>query len=111
MLDGLVHLDECVRCYFRPLRPPKRASRKTIKVKGDDGAHELSFKFLGEGYLKLRIPREMAFMDRCDGSLPVTALEVFDFVGNRFDWKKEMAMAMADRPETPPSECTCSLPT
>ena len=56
--------------------------------------YELSFKFIGNGYLKLRVSREMVFMNRyCAGppAPPAAAPEMFEFVGIRRDWEKEKA--------------------
>jgi hypothetical protein len=105
MLYGNVYLDANTYYEFGPFRPPKRASRKAIKVKGDDGKYELSFKFLGNGYLKLRVSREMVFMGWCSPpTLPRTAPDVFKFVGIWFDRKKKMA----ERSETLSSETPSS---
>jgi hypothetical protein len=62
MLYGDVYLYASANCNFGPFWPPKRASRKAFKVRGCDGMYELSFKFIGNGYLKLRVSREMVFI-------------------------------------------------
>ncbi|KAL2263073.1 hypothetical protein VTK26DRAFT_8298 [Humicola hyalothermophila] len=94
MLYGQVYLDVGANCDFGPFPPPKRASRKAVKVKSCDGTHELSVKFLGNGYLKLRVSREMVFMGCHDASplaFPPTAPEAFEFVGIWRDREKEKA--------------------
>ncbi|KAK3934240.1 hypothetical protein QBC46DRAFT_400360 [Diplogelasinospora grovesii] len=109
MLYGDVYLDCDANCDFGPFRPPKRASRKAFKVKSCDGKYELSFKFIGNGYLKLRISREMVFMNPYSASprapLPA-APEMFEFVGIWSNWEKEKAerrekMAEARRSPSP----------
>jgi hypothetical protein len=94
MLYGDVYLDANANCNFGPFRPPKRASRKAFKVRSCDGMYELSFKFIGNGYLKLRVSREMVFMNPYSASPPAppaAAPEVFEFVGIWRDWEKEKA--------------------
>ncbi|KAK3942586.1 hypothetical protein QBC46DRAFT_379489 [Diplogelasinospora grovesii] len=86
MLYSDVYLDCDANCNFGPFRPPKRVSRKAFKVKSCDDKYELSFKFIGNGYLKLRISREMVFMNPYSASprapLPA-ALEMFEFITER----------------------------
>lgn len=62
MLYGDVYLDANANCNFGPFRPPKRASRKAFTVRSCDGMYELSFRFVGHGYLKLRVSWEMVFI-------------------------------------------------
>ena len=93
-LYGNVYLDSNARCNFGPLRPPKLASRKAFKMKSSDDKYELSFQFIGHGYLKLRVPREMVFMKSYDGnppSPPPAAPDVFEFAGILPDREKEEA--------------------
>ncbi|AEO57899.1 hypothetical protein MYCTH_2304632 [Thermothelomyces thermophilus ATCC 42464] len=108
-LYGDVYLDSNANCNFGPFRPPKRASRKAFKVKSCDDKYELSFQFIGNGYLKLRVSREMVFMKPYDASPPSpppTAPDVFEFAGILRDWEKEKAerqerMAKARRSPSP----------
>ena len=90
MMYGDVYLDGNTNCNFGPFRPPKLASRKVFEMKsGDD---KLSFQFIGNGYLKLRVSREMVFMDpyrTSPRSPPPAAPEVFEFSGILLDWEKE----------------------
>ncbi|KAL2256134.1 hypothetical protein VTK26DRAFT_2136 [Humicola hyalothermophila] len=110
MLYGQVYLNESANCEFGPFPPPKRASRKAVKVKCCDGTYGLSVKFLGNGYLKLRVSREMVFMGRYDASydasplaLPPTAPETFEFVGIWRDREKEKTEQQETPSETPSS--------
>lgn len=81
MLYGCVYLDLDGHCKFGPFRPPRNAGWEPVKVKSFDGKYELSFLFLGNGFLKLRVSRAMV-MDLCrTNTPPPDALEVFDFVG------------------------------
>lgn len=94
MLYGDVYLDANASCNFGPFRPPRRASRKAIKVKSWDDEYELSFQFISNGYLKLRVSREMVFMNPYAESPPAAppdAPEVFEFVGIWRDREKEKA--------------------
>jgi hypothetical protein len=92
MLYGEVYLDASANCNFGPFCPPKRASREAFKVRSCDGMYELSFKFIGNGYLKLGVSWEMVFMNP-DGESPqappAAAAEVFEFVGIWRDREKE----------------------
>jgi hypothetical protein len=91
MLYGDVYLDAEANCGFGPFLPPKRASRKALKVNSDNGMYELSFKFIGNGYLKLRVPGEMALLNprRFDSASPAAAPKVFEFIGIWRDIEKE----------------------
>ncbi|KAH8588756.1 hypothetical protein B0O99DRAFT_655799 [Bisporella sp. PMI_857] len=94
MLYGDVYLNASATCDFGPFRPPKHASQETLKVKSCCGKYELSFKFIGNGYLKLRVSREMVFMQPYSPSAPaplLTAPEMFEFVGVWHDREKEKA--------------------
>ncbi|GAB1311866.1 hypothetical protein MFIFM68171_02076 [Madurella fahalii] len=104
MLYGLVYLDSDASCHFGPFRPPTHASRKAIKMKDSNGTYELSFKFLGNGYLKLRVPRELVFKGRYGANPPApqpTPPEVFEFVGIWRDTEKEKAEEQEIKSETP----------
>lgn len=88
MLHGCVYLDLDGHCKFGPFCPPRNAGWEPVKVKSCDGKYELSFLFLGNGYLKLRVSRAMV-MDLCrTNTPPPDALEVFDFVGIWCDSEK-----------------------
>jgi hypothetical protein len=107
VLYGDVYLDADANCGFGPFSPPKRASRKTFKVKSCDGMYELSFKFIGNGYLKLRVSREMVFLNPYIASPrapPATAPETFEFVGIQRDLEKERAERRAIRRPPSPRE-------
>lgn len=91
-LTGELYLNTDANCSFGPFLAPKRASGKTIKTKSGDGKYELSFKFMGNGYLELKLSREMVFSRPYDSKPPpATAPEVFKFVGIWRDKKKEVA--------------------
>ncbi|KAK3938087.1 hypothetical protein QBC46DRAFT_390930 [Diplogelasinospora grovesii] len=96
MLYSDVYLDCDANCDFGPFRPPKRASRKAFKVKSCDGKYELSFKFISNGYLKLRISREMVFMNPYSASprapLPA-APEMFEFEKEKAERREKMVKA------------------
>lgn len=94
MVYGDIHLDSITHGQFGPFCPPKRASRKAVKVRTTDGKHELSFKFIGNGYLKLKLPWEFVITARRDLCLPdppLAARKVFKFVGIKRDREKEKA--------------------
>ncbi|KAL1853987.1 hypothetical protein Daus18300_011576 [Diaporthe australafricana] len=95
MLYGRLYLNDRATCTFGPFRPRSHASWKPVKVKSSNGVYELSFQFIGKGYLKLRLSSEFVFMDRhnSDEDPPPTAPEVFDFVGIWFDRDKELEEA------------------
>lgn len=93
MLFGALCLDSYTDCTFGPFWPPSRASRKPVKVEsrdGEDGKHEISFQFLGNGYLKLRVSRNFVFMALDEPPPPSAPLE-FEFVGIWNDPHKEDA--------------------
>ncbi|KAH6612871.1 hypothetical protein B0J18DRAFT_473788 [Chaetomium sp. MPI-SDFR-AT-0129] len=85
LIYGQVYLDVNACFGFGPFHPPKRASRKPVKLKCCNGAKgEVSLKFLGNGYVKLRVPRELVFMGHRQANLPTPppkTPEVFKFVG------------------------------
>ena len=69
-------------------------------MKSDDGKYDLSFTFIGNGYLKLRVSREMVFTER-PSPPPPTAPEVFEFVGIWRSWEEEKAEQRKRRPPSP----------
>lgn len=104
MLFGDVFLDYYSQCSFEPFWPPSRASRTPVKVKSNDGKHELSFQFLGNGHIKLRVSRDFVFMGSGGARpkrYPPSAPREFEFVGIWFDRYKEFVdqqnAAVADR--------------
>ncbi|KAG8163049.1 hypothetical protein KVR01_007527 [Diaporthe batatas] len=108
-LYGIVYFGRAV-FTFGPFRPPTHASCKPVKVKSSDGTHELSFQFIGNGYLKLRISRDMVLLglDTPSEGPPTTAPASFDFFGIWRDIDKEIAErerilkeARARRPPSP----------
>jgi hypothetical protein len=90
---GDMYLDANANCGFGPFRPLKSASREALMVKSRDGKHELSFKSIGSGYPKLRVPREIVFMKPYSASAsaaPPTP-EMFKFISIWHDREKEKA--------------------
>ncbi|KAM7203336.1 hypothetical protein V8F33_002327 [Rhypophila sp. PSN 637] len=73
---------------------PKFASRRAVAVKLE-GTAEMFIKFLGNGYIKVKVPREYAvrvnvYADEYPRSLDKRDVqEVFKFIGAKFDLKKE----------------------
>ena len=49
---------------------PKSASRKGFKARSCDGTYELSFKFIGNDYPKLRVSQEIVFMNPYSARAP-----------------------------------------
>lgn len=99
-----VHLDSNANCNFGPFRPPKLANQKAFRVKSEDNKYELSLQFIGNGYLKLRVSREMVFMKPHNARRPPpppAAPEVFEFAGILRDLEKEKAEQNARRPPSP----------
>ncbi|RMZ87475.1 hypothetical protein DV736_g5298, partial [Chaetothyriales sp. CBS 134916] len=94
MLYGDIYLNARSNCSFGPFRPPQRASRKAVRVKSCDGEYELSFQFIGNGYLKLRVTQEMVFMNPYTNrprAPPPNVPGVFEFVGIWRDREREKA--------------------
>lgn len=93
MLYGTVALEGNVYYLFGPFYPRSNASWRPMKVKSNRGKYELSFQFLGNGYLKLRVSRDMFTGPYATNPAapPSTAPEVFDFVGIWRDEEKERA--------------------
>jgi hypothetical protein len=103
MMYGDVYLDANASCNFGPFRPPKLASRMVFKMKSSDDKYKLSFQFIGNGYLTLRVSREMVFMHpyrTSPRSLPPAAPEVFEFSGILWEERQEV-IAKAQRPRSP----------
>lgn len=93
VMYGVVALEGNVCYQIGPFRPRRNASWRPMKVKSNDGKYELSFQFLGNGYLKLRISRDMftgPYATNPAAPRP-TAPEVFNFVGIWCDQEKEKA--------------------
>lgn len=57
-------------CKFRPFRPPKRVSSSGIVVETCEGRYRLRFRFLGDGYIKVRVPREVVLLQDGQPSNP-----------------------------------------
>lgn len=96
LLYGTLFLDLKASCKFGPFFPPNNTTFRPVKVESCDGKYKLSLDFLGNGYLKLRVSRNMVFMGwngkspaECPPDAP--APEVFEFVGIWRDPKKEKA--------------------
>ena len=89
MLYGSLRLCSGTDCTFGPFRPPKRAKRKAYKVRRDRDNYEMSLRFIGNGYLKLMVPREILFKGH--GAPLASAPEMFEFVGIWRDREKEKA--------------------
>ncbi|KAH6667237.1 hypothetical protein B0J14DRAFT_603019 [Halenospora varia] len=105
-VDGHVYFDAETGCSFGPFPLPTRARRKDVKIKGD-GKYDLSFNFFGNGYLNLRVPRDL-LKDTLVS--PSTAPQIFEFVGILRDYEKERKeraeareKATKNRPPSPPS--------
>lgn len=102
-VDGHVYFDAENGCSFGPLPLPTRARRKNVKIKGD-GKYDLSFNFFANGYLKLRVPRDL-LKDALVS--PSTAPQIFEFVGILRDYEKERKEIAEAREKTaknrPPS--------
>ncbi|POS69019.1 hypothetical protein DHEL01_v212588 [Diaporthe helianthi] len=89
-VSGCVRLDKRVLDFFGPFRPRTQASWKPVKVKSLDRRYQLSFQFISNNYLRLRVPRKMVF-DESRGAPPTTAPAFFDFAGIWLDPAKERA--------------------
>lgn len=96
LMYGWLFLDLNAGCKFGPFFPPDSATFRPVKVESCDGKYKLSLDFLGNGYLKLRVSRNMVFMG-WNGKSPAEfppdgpAPEVFEFVGIWRDPEKEKA--------------------
>jgi hypothetical protein len=88
LIHGDVRFDSDTGCQFGPFPLPTHARRKTVRVKSHDGKYDLWFKFIGNGYLKLSVSRDLVFEHGLVSS--PTAPEMFDFVGIWKDWENEM---------------------
>jgi hypothetical protein len=84
-VDGHVYFDGGTGCSFGPLPLPTQARRKDVKIKGDR-KYDLLFDFFGNGYLKLRVPRDLLKHTLVSSS---TAPQIFEFGGILRDYEKE----------------------
>lgn len=96
MLYGELVLDMDTSYKFGPFFPPSNATYRPVKVETRDGKHRLSLDFIGNGYLKLKVSRNMVFMywdDESPAMCPpdAPAPEVFEFAGIWFDPEKQKA--------------------
>lgn len=93
-LHGNVYLNASTDCNFGPFRAPKQASREALTLSSDNG-DDLFFEFIGNGFLRLTLSREMVFtrMRRYHSPPPPPrgAPEYFEFVGILRDFEKEAA--------------------
>lgn len=96
MLCGRFFYDGSDLFEFGPFFPPASATLRPMKVNIGDGTHKLSLHFLGNGYLKLGVPRDVVFMG-WEGESPAEpppdgpAPKTFQFVGIWADPEKEKA--------------------
>lgn len=102
MLYGSLYLDMDSACKFGPFFPPSNATFRPVKVESCDGKYKLSLDFLGNGYLKLRVSRDVVFMgwnDESPAACPpnAPAPEVFEFVGIWVEKEKEKEKEQARR--------------
>lgn len=91
-LFGDISLDDAeAYCQFGPIQVPTRARRKDVKITSiacyEQESHDLRFKFFGDKYLKLSVPRALVFPPGY--KMPLNAPERFEFVGILRDYKKE----------------------
>lgn len=96
LLYGTLFLDLNASCKFGPFFPPSNATFRPVKVESCDGKYKLSLDFLGNGYLKLSVSRDMVFKgwnDKSPAEFPpdAPAPKVFEFVGIWRDPEKEKA--------------------
>lgn len=86
-MHGDVYLDYEANCSFGPFRLPTRARREPLKLKSHDGEYDLWFKFIGNGYMKLGVSRDLVL----NGGLVFSfnAPEMFDFAGILRDRERE----------------------
>lgn len=97
IMRGLVYLNAEAGYKFGPFHPRKTASREVITMSSDEG-DELSLEFIGNGFLRLTLSREMVFTrmwyskdPHPPPSPPPDAPEVFGFIGILRDHEKEEA--------------------
>lgn len=117
IMHGSIYLNMETNCDFGPFRPRKTVSREVITMSSDEG-DKLSLGFIGNGFLRLTLSREMVFtrMDESryskalctPPSPPPDAPEVFEFIGTLRDFEKEeaerkarMQEELARRPRSP----------
>jgi len=102
MLGGFITItDGPPYIHFPYFHPPKYASRKLVRMTGEgdggDGSrYDLTFQFLGNGYLKVWIPWEQVisthpWRDRVVNPVPPDHPEMFEFAGVWRDPVKEKA--------------------
>lgn len=77
MLYRDVYLDVNTNYNFKPFHPPYRANRKVVKVRSYASKYKLSFMFIGNGYLKLTVSREIVFIKPYSANSPTGV--IWDF--------------------------------
>lgn len=97
-MHGHVYLNSDTDCDFGPFFPPKQTGLDEFQLISIRGKHKLTFQLLSSDYLKLKIPREVAFANR---DTPTDAPEVFEFAGIRFDRETEKAKRKRKRSQSP----------
>jgi hypothetical protein len=101
-LEGHIYIDHGTNCAFKPFFPPKYASLDEHVLKSSDGRYRLTIQFIGDDYLKLKLPRELIPDNKSVSkhSMP----NRFEFVSIQRDFEKqreERRKAQAKRKRSP----------
>lgn len=71
-------------CKFRPFKPPKRANTSGVIVETRQGRYKLRIRFLGDGYIKVKVPREVVLLQDGQSTAPEVVKDypsTFHYVG------------------------------
>jgi hypothetical protein len=83
---GHIYINASNSIEFEPFDPPDEFSGSDFIISPfPSGPHEVRIKFFSKDYIKMSIPRELAFENK---DPPADAPDVFEYVGVRRDWEK-----------------------
>lgn len=84
-INGHIYINANNGVSFEPFEPPKEFSGTDFVVSSFPSGLDVRFKFFSKDYIKMSVPRELAFENE---DPPADAPDVFEYVGVRRDWEK-----------------------
>lgn len=102
---GHIYISASNGVQFEPFDPPQEFSGSDFIISPlPSGPHNVRIKFFSKDYIKMSLPKELAFENK---EPPADAPDVFEYVGVRRDWEKWKAERKRMREEAeknrPPS--------
>ncbi|KAJ5364981.1 HAT dimerization [Penicillium cataractarum] len=83
---GHIYINASNGVQFEPFDPPQEFSGSVFIISPlPSGPHDVRIKFFSKDYIKMSLPKELAFENK---EPPADAPDVFEYVGVRRDWEK-----------------------